>query len=62
MTDLMPERIIKLIASIPDHIHALLIILMGSILSIRHPHDTAPAAILAAGLSLWRGAPACKPE
>ena len=51
------SAIIKVIAEIPDHVHALVIILVGGLLSVIRPHDSAATVLLSAGLAMWRGVP-----
>lgn len=51
------SAIIDVIAKIPDHVHALIIILIGGILSVIRPHDATATALLSAGLLMWRGVP-----
>lgn len=51
----MIERILKVLAEIPDHIQAMCLILLGACVSIIHgQHDTGQA-LIAAGLTAWRG-------
>lgn len=53
----MLDRITHAIAEIPDHVQALAIILMGTLVCLDpHQHDTGQA-LIAAGLAMWRGKP-----
>ena len=51
------SAIIDVIAKIPDHIHALVIILVGGLLTVIRPYDTTSTVLLSAGLAMWRGVP-----
>jgi len=51
----MPDHILKFIAEVPDHIQAMALIVLGAAVSLIHnQHDTGQA-LIAAGLTAWRG-------
>lgn len=51
----MPERILKALSELPDHLQACALIVLGAGVSLIHgQHDTGQA-LIAAGLTAWRG-------
>lgn len=50
----MLRKIIDSIASVPDHLWALVIVATGAMLTVARQKDTGQA-LIAAGLAMWRG-------
>jgi hypothetical protein len=50
----MFKRVIETLSEIPDHVTAIVVLAIGSLLTLCRQHDTGQA-LIAAGLAMWKG-------